>query len=274
MARWKPKIDPATTGISFVDILFALAVGEVLMPLAPWAEDHTKHSLPAPIVWNLAVALVLILTSFIGYHNSENRPRFKIKFINISFWKFVLDILMVVVYFLFAAFAAVSPAQTQSLLLLLLLVFALYVLWDLAGWYEKLCGKYKPVWEAAYADPNRPDIVDAWTEVNYWRILPSVGVLLLVAGIYAWSLHQGTPLPREDVIRVDLLLVVVLLVYRVVKDVIPDNPTSSGADTPEPTVTFRVDASQHDLSSGLGVVIKSTTGTTTGSILRTQDPPA
>ena len=87
MAR-TPTIDRTTSGISFVDILFALAVGEVLAPLVPWAANHAKHSLPAPIVWNLAVALVLILTSFIGYHNSQNRPLFTVRFVNVSLCKF------------------------------------------------------------------------------------------------------------------------------------------------------------------------------------------
>jgi hypothetical protein len=223
VAPRRPKIDPTTSGISFVDILFALAVGEILMPLAPWAEDHTRHPLPAPVVWNLVVGIVLILTSFIGYHNSENRPRFKIRFINISFWKFFLDILMVVVYFLFASFASVSPSQTQSLLLLVMLVFSLYVLWDLAGWYEKRFGEYKDVWEEAYIDPNRPDIVDAWTDVNYFRVIPTLVCLLITAAIFAWSLHQRTPLPHRDVINIDIFLILLLFALRF--------PTISGHPT-------------------------------------------
>ena len=115
---------------------------------------------------------------------------FKIRFVNVSFCKFFLDISMVIVYFLFASFASVSPPQSQTLLLLLLIVFGLYVLWDLAGWYEKTRGKdtYKPVWDAAFADANRPDIVDEWTDVNYFRILPTMGALVIAAGLYAWSL--------------------------------------------------------------------------------------
>ena len=132
----RPDDRPTTSGISFVDILFALAVGEVLAPSCR-GRPAMRRAPPAPIVWNLAVALVLILTSFIGYHNSQNRPLFTVRFVNVSLCKFVLDISTVIVYFLFASYAVVSPAQTQTLLLLVVLVFGLYLLWDTTSWYEK-----------------------------------------------------------------------------------------------------------------------------------------
>src|ERR1700735_2102326 len=115
--RHEPRIDPTTSGITFVDILFALAVGRVLLAIGPWASNHNTHSLPAPVMVGLATAIILILTSFIGYHNSENRPRFKIKFFNIGFFKFILDVSMVVVYFVFAAYASINPVPIQTLLL-------------------------------------------------------------------------------------------------------------------------------------------------------------
>ena len=219
----KPTIDPTTSGISFVDILFALAVGEVLAPFVPWAASHEKSPLPAPIVWNLAVALVLILTSFIGYHNSRNRPLFTIRFVNVSLCKFVLDISMVIVYFLFASFAIVSPAQTQTLLLLVVIVFGLYLLWDATSWYQKKRTSYKTAWTDAIRDPNRPDIVEgSWTNFNYWRAAATVGALLVFSGLYAWSLQLRTPVPRYDVIAFDIAVIAVLVVYRVVKDLISD----------------------------------------------------
>jgi hypothetical protein len=228
----EPTIDPTTSGISFVDILFALAVGEVLAPLVPWAANHSKHSLPAPIVWNLVVALVLILTSFIGYHNSQNRPLFTVRFVNVSLCKFALDILTVIVYFLFASFAAVSPAQTQTLLLLVVLVFGLYLLWDVATWYEKKRTIYRTAWTKAAADPDRPDIVEgAWTDFNYWRAVPTVAGLLIIGGLYAWSLQQRTPLPTHDVITVDVLVIALLVVYRIAKDHIPQPKPAAPATT-------------------------------------------
>jgi hypothetical protein len=268
-----PRIDPTTSGISFVDILFALAVGEVLLPLVPWAANHTAHSMPAPIVWNLAAAIVLILTSFIGYHNSENRPRFTIRFINISFCKFFLDISMVIVYFLFASFASVTPAQTQSLLLLVLLVFGLYLLWDFAGWYEKKRGRYKQIWEKAYADPNRPDIVDAWTDVNYWRAFPTLIGLVLAAALYGWSLHQSTPLPNNDVVIVNIGVIGGLLAYRIAKDWIPDKKPSSTEKPSNTSVTITLNVNAADLATGVSIkLLSSTRETSTGDVSRTAAP--
>jgi hypothetical protein len=230
----KPTIDPTTSGISFVDILFALAVGEVLAPFVPWAASHETSSLPAPIVWNLAVALVLILTSFIGYHNSRNRPLFTIRFVNVSLCKFVLDISMVIVYFLFASFAIVSPSQTQTLLLLVVIVFGLYLLWDATSWYQKGQSAYKDAWTDAIQDPNRPDIVEgSWTAFDFRRTVPTIGGLAVFAGLYAWSVQLGTPPARHDVIAFDIVTIVVLVVYRIIKDNLP-NPSALASS---PTTT-------------------------------------
>jgi hypothetical protein len=255
-----PTIDRTTSGISFVDILFALAVGEVLAPLVPWAANHAKHALPAPIVWNLAVALVLILTSFIGYHNSQNRPLFTVRFVNVSLSKFALDILTVIVYFLFASYAAVSPAQTQTLLLLVVLVFGLYLLWDTASWYEKKRSIYRTAWTTAAADPDRPDVVDgAWTAFDYRRAVSTGVGLLAMGGLYAWSLQQRTPLPSHDVIAVNVLVIVVLLGYRIAKDNIPPR-TPTAPEAPEAA----------DLSAGSRDPSTSSTGTGT----TTAPPPS
>jgi hypothetical protein len=236
-----PTIDRTTSGISFVDILFALAVGEVLAPLVPWAANHAKHALPAPIVWN------------IGYHNSQNRPLFTVRFVNVSLSKFALDILTVIVYFLFASYAAVSPAQTQTLLLLVVLVFGLYLLWDTASWYEKKRSIYRTAWTTAAADPDRPDVVDgAWTAFDYRRAVSTGVGLLAMGGLYAWSLQQRTPLPSHDVIAVNVLVIVVLLGYRIAKDNIPPR-TPTAPEAPEAA----------DLSAGSRDPSTSSTGTGT-----------
>ena len=216
MAR-DPEIDPTTSGITFVDILFALAVGLVLAPFAPWAISHKEHSIPGPVLANLGVALILILTSFIGYHNSENRPRFKVRFVNISLWKFVLDIAMVILYFLFAAYASVDPPKTKRLCLFLLLVAVLYLLWDLAGWYEKWKPGYKAAWSAAQHNDQRPDIVTDWVPTDRWRIVPTL--LLAIASAVLLLVVTLTVRPTNtDLYLLDGLMVCVLVAYRIAKD--------------------------------------------------------
>jgi hypothetical protein len=85
---------------------------------------------------HLAVAVTLTLTSWIGYHNSKNRPRFVIAFVNLPFVQFTLDISMVVVY-AFAVLTAegVTSGATESPAvfpeaILVWIAFVLYVAWD------------------------------------------------------------------------------------------------------------------------------------------------
>ncbi len=217
----KPQIDPATTGITFVDILFALAVGVALDPVAKWATHPKLNPLPRGNAMNLGVAIVVILTSFIGYHNSVNRPRFKIRFVNIQLIKFLLDILMVAVYFAIAAFAAKKPAVARPETVLVAVTFLLYVLWDLTGWYEKGRSVYKIAWLAARKDQNRPDVQDPWYKTNYWRILPTLSGLLLSSLLAAWTWGLQRPITFKNLAWCDGLLFAILLIYRVVKDNMP-----------------------------------------------------
>ncbi len=216
-----PQIDPATTGITFVDILFALAVGVALNPVAKWAVHPKLHPLPLANALNLVIAIFVILTSFIGYHNSVNRPRFRIRFINIQLVKFLLDILMVVLYFLIAAFAAKDPAVVRPETVLIAVAFLLYVLWDLAGWYEKWRPVYRTAWLDAKENPYRTDINDSWYKTNHWRILPTLGGLVAatVVAYFAWGLER--PVSSSNLVWCDVSLFAILLIYRVVKDVIP-----------------------------------------------------
>jgi hypothetical protein len=87
--RSEVEIDPSTIGVSFVDILFALAVGQVFAPVADWAQHPLTSSLPAANWLQLGVALVITITSWIGYHASANRAQFKITFFNVEFFKLV-----------------------------------------------------------------------------------------------------------------------------------------------------------------------------------------
>ncbi len=215
-----PEVDPATVGISFVDILFALAAGVVLAPTQAWASNSAKNHLSLPEVFNLGVALSVILCSFIGYHNSTNRPRFKIRFMNVSFVKFFLDISMVVVYFILAGFAAESPPSLRSVSLLVLLTFGLYLLWDFAGWYEASDARYEAAWNEAKDDPDRPDVSKPWQAMDRRRTIPTVLGLLatLIVCLYAWL--TAVPPSTPTVFVVDVLLILILFAYRVRKDIL------------------------------------------------------
>lgn len=68
--RRPTSIDETRVGLSFIEVLFALVVARALDPLA----DYSK--IPGVGLSHLAVAFVLTVTSWIGYHNSWNRRRY------------------------------------------------------------------------------------------------------------------------------------------------------------------------------------------------------
>jgi hypothetical protein len=230
MTALDPKLDPATIGISFVDILFALAVGQVLDPVKNWGEDPHLNPLTLPVAAQLAVVLVLTLTSWVGYHSSTNRPRFRLGFFNLELVKFSLDVAMVVVYFLAAAFAARRNPSLRSEALLITLAFGLYGLWDLAGAIQKsgTDNKYRDAWNKVAQDPTRPDVVEPWTPTNKVRIaITFAGLLgsagLLLATLVISALNRPT---RLVVVIADAGIILGLVAYRYAKDHAPATANS------------------------------------------------
>ena len=202
----KPRLDPGSVGISFIDILFALAVGQVLDPVKNWGENPKTNPLPLPVWTQLAVVLVLILTSWVGYHNSVNRPRFRLGFFNWELAKFVLDVAMVVVYFLAAAIAARAVPTLRVEALMVMVAFGLYALWDAAGAIQKWgsdkpdsTNPYKLEWERIRADKNRPDVGESenWSPTNWTRIRITWVFLAITAVFVIVTLVIRPPAPSH-----------------------------------------------------------------------------
>jgi hypothetical protein len=174
-------------------------------------------------VWTqLAVVLVLILTSWVGYHTSANRPRFRLGFFNWELVKFALDVAMVVVYFLAAAVAARARPTLRIEALLVMIAFGLYALWDLAGAIQKAGAHnpYKVEWERVKQEPNRPDVVEDWQPTNWIRIAITFVGLGVTAGFFVITLLvPAFDRPTTTVVVIaDVLAILVLVAYRVAKD--------------------------------------------------------
>lgn len=97
--------DERLVGLSFIEVLFAIVVARALDPLA----DFPK--LPGVGLSHLAVAGVLTIASWIGYHNSWNRPRYFIRFPNLPLGQFLVDAALVVTYWLTAVWAEGSGSE-------------------------------------------------------------------------------------------------------------------------------------------------------------------
>jgi len=136
-----PNNDEAQVAdISFVDILFALVVGEALNALT------RAGTMTAAGRSHLAFAGLLTIMSWIGYHNSDHRYIGQISF-DIraprqltALAKFLTDIGLVVLYWLAVrttegGFAGSSTHPSwRSSVLLALLSFGLYLVWDYLAW--------------------------------------------------------------------------------------------------------------------------------------------
>jgi hypothetical protein len=127
-------------GISFVDILFALVVGQALMAL------NRVGAIPAAGRSHLIFASVLTITSWIGYHRSAHRYAGDIGFDifdavqRVALAKLLLDIILVVLYWVAVqttewGFSGVhqSPSWGWSTGIATA-SFCIYVLWDYLSW--------------------------------------------------------------------------------------------------------------------------------------------
>jgi hypothetical protein len=200
-----PEEDPKAVGITFVDVLFALVIARVLEPFAG------ATSVTGPGVMHLVLAGVLTLTSWIGYHNSLNRPQYFIRFPNLPLFQFLIDVALVVVYWL-TAVAVEQPGETPSPTsesILVAISFGLYSLWDFVGYRIRRDVRY-------YKRPLERH-VPARRGVTLWCFLVSTVVAVFV--IVGW------PSGATAVYVVDAILVGLLVAYRVLKEyVTQDDP--------------------------------------------------
>jgi hypothetical protein len=128
------EVSKVDTGLRFTDILFGFVIRELFIRLQNWA------TLPWFVRWQLIAGTALVLGSWIGFRRSLNRSTYELKFFNLPLLRFVLDQLMVILYFRVAvltptdAHPHVDPGSlTHNTLKTLLFIFVLYALWDLSG---------------------------------------------------------------------------------------------------------------------------------------------
>jgi hypothetical protein len=193
-------------GIDFVDILFALVVGEALLAL------NRALQMPAVGIVHLVFAAVLTITSWIGYHNSSHRFLGKITFnfrkprnlINLA--KFSLDIILVVLYWVAVQtteWGFSSEGQRPSWLWTTTItasVFGIYVLWDYLAWRSDGAGR------GHWRDSRRV------VSVIFFIIM------LVTLGVASW----WSPTGNYGVAVIDGILIIFILLYRVAKDTISD----------------------------------------------------
>ncbi len=195
--------DRSLVGITFVDVLFALVIGKILDVAVEWPTLH------APAFFHLAVAFTLTVTSWVGYHNSWNRPRYFIRFVNLPLSQFTVDIALVVVYWFTASYVdgatgSLSPRATGvPETNLVAASFFLYVVWDAVAHAIRMSEKY-PRFLAEFDAPERRKVT---------RLFFSLSLL----GVVYWVLLNPAESPTEIAVN-DLTLILMLVGFRVMKE--------------------------------------------------------
>lgn len=122
------------TGLRFTDILFGFVISRIFLRLQHFGE------LPVFVRWQLVVSTALVLGSWIGFRRSLKRASYELKFFNLPLFRFIVDQLMIILYFRIAVLTPNNPEASfdpSSLavdtLQTLVIIFGLYLVWDLLG---------------------------------------------------------------------------------------------------------------------------------------------
>lgn len=122
------------TGLRFTDILFGFVISQIFLRLQNWGE------LQGFVRLQLIVCTVVVLGSWIGFRRSLNRQNYELKFFNLPLLRFILDQIMVLLYFRIAILTPTAPGNpvdpstlANSTLEALAFVFILYLMWDIGA---------------------------------------------------------------------------------------------------------------------------------------------
>lgn len=170
-----PEVDKVDTSIRFTDILFGFVIKEIFVRLSNW------ELLPLYVQCHLLATSALVLGSWVGYRRSLNRSAYEVKFVNLPLVRFVIDQLMLVMYFRLAVITSStvvsSPSDaritlaaadvTTRTLFDVLVVFMLYVMWDginicMAGSKNGAGYRYPKIVGKVPVDPSGKNVQD-WT---------------------------------------------------------------------------------------------------------------
>jgi hypothetical protein len=210
-----PEVEKFDTSLRYTDILFGFVIRELFLRLQNWAQ------LDGVVRLHLLVGITLVIGSWIGYRRSLYRSGYQVKFFNMPLIRFIIDQVMLILYFRLAVLTEVGGKQqllgsdlSRVTIRLVLYVFILYAIWDILGiWMAKaktigLDGNVKPLY---------PRIIDSTMSgeehpVNWQGFSITVGSLVLIA-LISW-------LADCLCFKVSLLAaIVLLLLYRWAKEV-------------------------------------------------------
>lgn len=211
----EPEPERADTSLRYTDILFGFVIRELFIRLQSWSALNSAVKL------HLIVGAALVLGSWIGFRRSLHRSGYQIKFFNLPLFRFLIDQLMLILYFRVAVLTTpggqnlpTADDLARNTTKLVAYVFVLYVPWDVLGmWMAKAKiteadGKKKP----RYPVIKDSKMTDEEQKINWTGFLITLGTLTLfvVLWVFAKCLTPNA---------LFLSTTVFLLVYRWAKEI-------------------------------------------------------
>jgi hypothetical protein len=179
-----PEKEQSDTGLRYTDILFGFVIRELFSRFQNLAQVDRR------VLWHLVVGTTLVLGSWIGYRRSLHRSRYQVKFFNLPLFQFIVDQMMLILYFRIAVQTDLrgnlAPGVTdlaRSTTKLVIDVFVLYLAWDLLGMWiarAKIRGD-DGIQKLRYPEAAAPNWIGLSITLGGLLVL---GVLWLVAGYF------------------------------------------------------------------------------------------
>lgn len=215
-----PLIERDTLRLAFVEMLFALAVGQVAVQAANVLSEKGDSLARLPGLSHLALALVLIAVSWVGWSRSQSpgMTRDRVNYIfSMPFVGLLMDVLLVILYFIVVQTTEVEQKDGATLpatptavpeAYWLMVVFGTYAAWDvLTDVFSENC--------IPKISSFRVRILKILALI-FVSFFSSMFCLLLV--YFAWQIAPGCT-EGYQVVLVDAALLCVVLFFRAFKAV-------------------------------------------------------
>jgi hypothetical protein len=210
------------TGLRFTDILFGFVIRELFLRLQNWSE------LDGYVQAQLVASTVLVLGSWLGFRLSLNRSAWEVKFFNLPLIRFVLDQVMVILYFKIAVLTpqdphapgAVTPSAddlVHTTIQTIFWIFVLYAVWDLLGvamWWVN-DGTGSPKYPKIGTD-NEPI---KGTRARRDLAAPLITLAILAIVFFLWRYVDPRTASESGSVWVFVVMSAVLLLYRLAKEI-------------------------------------------------------
>jgi hypothetical protein len=194
------EADPRGVGLVFVDVLFAAVATKIL-------EQSSRGGVPFKGKTQLGLAAVLTITAWIAYHNSTNRAAYKMAYINLPLVQFLMDLLLVYLYWLVASSAEQDATTRPTVVpeaLMLAVVFLIFLGWDQVALAMRRSSRYPGV--TLTDDRPRRRVVT----IGFFGVFAVFAVLSTVAD----------PRDRYLIGALDLALAVGLIAHRYIQHLV------------------------------------------------------